>query len=232
VYLYGSSVVGGLQPASDLDLFAVAKRSTTLEERRALVATLIPISRRGQRLADWRPVELTIVAAPELTPWRYPPRTDFQYGEWLRDRFDSGDVDPEHPNNPDLALLIEMVRRTGVALHGPAARDVLPAVPASDLLAALVGVVPDLMAEVETDTTNVLLTLVRVWHTLETAEFTSKDAAADWAITRLDSPEAAPLARARHVYLGDAAEERTTGIRQARITARVLEDHIRQRADH
>jgi hypothetical protein len=119
-----------------------------------------------------------------------------------------------------------------VALHGPAARDVLPAVPASDLRAALVGVVHDLMAEIKTDTTNVLLTLARIWHTLETGEFTSKHAAADWAITRLDSPEAAPLARARDVYLGDAGEEWTTGIKQARITARVLEDHIRQRADH
>jgi len=232
LYLYGSAVVGGVRPASDLDLFVVTDRPTTASERRRLVEGLIPISRRGQRLADWRPVELTIVATPDLTPWRFPSRTDFQYGEWLRDRFDAGEVDPEHPVNPDLALLIEMVRRTGVSLRGPAARELLPEVPASDLRAALVGVVPSLLDDIETDTTNVLLTLARVWHTLATTEFTSKDAAADWAITRLDSDPGAALTKARDVYVGRVEDDWTADMARARRAAAMLEDHIKQVTDH
>jgi streptomycin 3"-adenylyltransferase len=154
----------------------------------------------------WRPVELTVVATPDLVPWRFPPRTDFQYGEWLRDEFERGEVDPDKPDNPDLALMIEMVRRNGRPLVGPPADELLPPVPEDDLRAALVGVVPDLMADLDTDTANVLLTLARVWHTLETGEFTSKDAAADWAITRLDSTGSRALVLARDTYLGAAMD--------------------------
>ena len=231
-YLYGSAVVGGLRPASDVDLFGVVDRPTTRAERTELAHRLIPISRRGQRPADWRPVELTIVAAPGLKPWHFPPRTDFQYGEWLRARFDAGDVDPEDPDNPDLALLIEMVRRTGVPLHGAAAVDVLPEVPPLDLRAALVGVIPGLMADVDIDTANVLLTLARVWHTLETSEFTSKDVAADWAITRLDSDSSAPLSKARAVYLGEADDEWAADFVHARACASVIGGHIEQLTHH
>jgi len=206
IYLYGSAVVGGLKQASDLDLCAITARPTTRNERSTLVAQLTRISRRGLRPADWRPVELTVVALSDMTPWTFPPRTDFQYGEWLRDEFERGEVDPAKPDNPDLALMIEMVRRSGRPLVGSPAGELLPPVPEDDLRAALVGVVPDLMADLDTDTANVLLTLARVWHTLETGEFTSKDAAADWAITRLDSTAVQPLATARDTYLGDATD--------------------------
>ena len=41
VYLYGSSLVGGLQKYSDIDLFAVTNRPTTLEEKAKLIAKLL-----------------------------------------------------------------------------------------------------------------------------------------------------------------------------------------------
>jgi len=232
IYLYGSAVEGGLKPASDLDLFAVATGPTTQDERRRLVRELMPISRRGQRPADWRPVELTVAALADIQPWRFPPRTDFQYGEWLRDRFDAGDVDPEHPDNPDLALLIEMVRRTGRSLVGPSAVEILPDVPFEDLRAALMGVVPGLMSDLESDTANVLLTLARILYTLETGEFTSKDAAANRAITQLDSNLAIPLAKARDVYLGSAADDWAADAARARVAADFLQNKIEQQADH
>ena len=41
VYLYGSSLVGGLQKYSDIDLFAVTNRAITSEEKAKLVAKLL-----------------------------------------------------------------------------------------------------------------------------------------------------------------------------------------------
>ncbi|HEX5106144.1 MAG TPA: aminoglycoside adenylyltransferase family protein [Pirellulaceae bacterium] len=233
VYLYGSAVVGGLMPASDLDLFAVTSRRTAPAERWDLVTRLIPISRRGQRPSSWRPVELTVVALPDVQPWGFPPRTDFQYGEWLRDRFDAGSADPEHPDNPDLALLIEQVRRTGQTLVGQPPSEVLPVIPESDLRAALVGVIPGLMSDVDSDTTNVLLTLARVLYSLETGEFTSKDAASDWAITRLDSRHVLPLQKAKDIYLGRRADDWSEDIDLARAAAaslalNTIETHVEQ----
>lgn len=31
-----------------------------------------------------RPLEVTIVVRDEVVPWRYPPRRELQFGEWLR----------------------------------------------------------------------------------------------------------------------------------------------------
>jgi hypothetical protein len=48
---------------------------------------------------------LTIVAASQVRPRRYPPRRDFQYGEWLRERFERGDPRLFEPViDPDVAI--------------------------------------------------------------------------------------------------------------------------------
>jgi streptomycin 3"-adenylyltransferase len=44
IYLYGSSILGGLQKFSDIDLFVVSKRATTREEKAKLATALLKIS--------------------------------------------------------------------------------------------------------------------------------------------------------------------------------------------
>jgi predicted nucleotidyltransferase len=207
VYLYGSAVAGGLRPDSDLDLFVVAARPTTAEEKGRLAAGISPISTRRSRPAGWRPVELTIVVEADVRSWRSPPRMDFQYGEWLRDDFDAGRVEPAEPLNGDLAVLVTMVLRDGQPLLGPPAADVLDPVPRADLDASMLDGVDGLLADLAPDTRNVLLTLARIWSTLDTGEILSKDAAADWVLARLPEEHRPVLARARDGYLG-AAEDR------------------------
>ena len=42
-----------------------------------------------------------------MRPWRYPPSLDFQYGDWLRARFERGNVAPwPTATSPDLATLL------------------------------------------------------------------------------------------------------------------------------
>jgi streptomycin 3"-adenylyltransferase len=99
-----------------------------------------------------------------------------------------------------------MVLRADAPLYGPAPAALLDPVPPADLRRAIVSGVPQLMAELDTDTRNVLLTLARVWTTLVTGGIRSKDAAADWALERLPAGHRPVLARARAVYLGDEEE--------------------------
>lgn len=231
VYLYGSAVMGGLRPNSDLDLFVVASRPTISSERRQFVALLTPISLRAERPATWRPLEVTVVVASDVKPWHFPPRTDFQHGEWLRDRYAEGKFDPEKPQNPDLALLIAMARSHGQALLGPPPSNLLDEVPEGDLVLALTGVIPDLLTDLADDTSNVLLTLARVWQTLETGKFATKDAAADWALTQLPAHAAGPLVRARDVYLG-TAEDGWNGLQsEASTTVNRMVGRIKDAAD-
>ena len=199
-YLHGSAATTGLRPTSDVDVLVVVGRATTEDERGALVDRLLEISGRRARPGPARPVELTIVVESEVRPWRYPPRAEFQYGEWLRDEYEAG-LTPEPGPNPDLAPVIAMALAADRALHGPPIAAVLDPVPTADLRRAIVAGVPDLLADLEPDTRNVLLTLARVWFTLATGELQSKDVAATWAIERLPADHGAVLARARQLYL-------------------------------
>ena len=60
VYLYGSSLVGGLQKYSDIDLFVVTNRVTTSEEKAKLIANLLKISGIYMKSSKL-PLEITLV---------------------------------------------------------------------------------------------------------------------------------------------------------------------------
>ena len=137
----------------------------------------------------------------EVRPWRYPPRIDFQYGEWLREDLVGGTLAPSAAVNPDLAVQLTMVRATGRALRGPAPTDCSMPLPHEDLVHAITDEVTPLLADLESDTRNVLLTLARMWTTVVTGEVATKDAAADWALARLPEAQRPAVAQARDSYL-------------------------------
>ncbi|MFI6586852.1 aminoglycoside adenylyltransferase family protein [Embleya sp. NPDC050493] len=205
-YLHGSAVLGGLRPRSDVDVLVVVRQATTAARRRALVEGLLAVSGERAHGGPTRPVELTVVVQSEVRPWRFPPRCEFQYGEWLREEYERGATPGPEPS-PDLAPLLTMVLHGRAALAGPPPDEVLDPVPHDDLVRAIVTGVPELLAEATTDTRNVLLTLARIWTTLETGTIRSKDAAADWALARLPAEHRPVLARARAGYLGAEEED-------------------------
>ena len=202
--LYGSAVSGGLRPDSDLDLFGVLSRRLTDAEKGALVEGLVPLSWRRLRPAGWRPLELTLIVQGDVRPWRYPPRFDFQYGEWLRDALVAGDLAPWPAVNPDVAIQVTMVIARGRALAGSPPASLLDPVPYDDLVRAMRDELPPLLDDLNSDTRNVLLTLARVWATVATGELRPKDSAADWALARLDARHRPILELARGAYLGEA----------------------------
>jgi streptomycin 3"-adenylyltransferase len=206
-YLHGSAALGGLQPTSDIDVLVASRRPTTLNEKRGLIERLLPISGRGDPTGNSRSVELTIVVQGDVRPWQYPPRLDFQYGDWWRAEFERGDVTPWESPNPDLALQLEMVLQADHPLFGPPPAQVLDPIPPSDVRRAMLDGIPALLADLDGDERNVVLTFARIWMSLSTGTIRSKDAAADWAIPRLRHEHRAVLEQARAIYLGEKPEE-------------------------
>lgn len=195
-YLFGSATLDGLGPGSDLDLLVVAERPSSEAEQRRMVDGLLAISGRRGRHA-----EVTIVVASAVRPWRYPPRMDFQYGDWMRAEFEAGDLEPwPSAVNPDLAVLIRMVLQSGAPVFGPPAVEAFDPVPPGDVATAIIDSLEPLLTELEDDTGNVLLTLARMWTTLATGEIRSKHGAADWAVERLPPERRAALRDARDAY--------------------------------
>jgi streptomycin 3"-adenylyltransferase len=207
IYLHGSSVFGSLKPGSDLDLFAVVSRRTTDAERRRLVERLLPISGPGDPTGQSRSINLEIVVQADVRPWRYPSRLDFQFGDWYRPEFAKGNFAPWNPANPDLVVLLEMVRQANRPLFGPPPAEVLDPIPWPDIRQAMLDSVPDLLSYLVGDERNVVLTFVRIWTTLATGVIRSKDGAADWALPLLPPEHRAVLRYARANYLNGAPEE-------------------------
>jgi streptomycin 3"-adenylyltransferase len=206
-YLYGSAVAGGLRPRSDLDVLVVSRHVTTLAVKQALIEGFMPISGRRATAGPARSLEVTIVVQSDVRPWHYPPSLDFQYGDWFRGDYEAGNVTPWRSPNPDVAVLLTTVLLASRPLFGPPASILLDPVPRSDLDRAMVDGIPDLLADLDGDEANVILTLARIWATLELREILPKDAAAAWALRRLSAEHRAVLARAREVYLGEAEDE-------------------------
>lgn len=206
VYLYGSSILGGLQKYSDIDLFVVSARSTTHEEKTELARQLLKISgvyMKSKKL----PIEMTIVKKSEINPWHYPPKFDFQYGDWLRKEFESGNVEPWPTKEmPDLALLITQVLLASKTLFGQSPNQLLCPVPYHDVILATKNELNNLMAELESDTRNVLLRCARIWSRLETDSIRSKPAAADWVINRLPEKCRLVMERAKAICKDEEKE--------------------------
>jgi predicted nucleotidyltransferase len=228
-YLHGSAVLGGLRPTSDLDVLVVLEGRTAATQRRTLVEGLLDVSGARAHHGPARPVELSVVVESDVRPWRYPPRQELLYGEWLRDMYELGGA-PQPEPAPDLSILITMVLQGNAVLVGPPPAQLLDPVPHEDLLRGAVAGIPHLLGDLESDTRNVVLTLARIWTTLDTGQIHSKDAAADWALKRLPHEHQPVLARARAMYVDGMDEERWADLPAVRAYATYVVQAIRRSA--
>lgn len=96
------------------------------------------------------------------------------YGEWLREQFDKGAI-PEPTYDPDLAILLSQLRENSINLFGPEATEVIEPVPMTDIRRAIKESLPGLIASIEGDERNVILTLACLAHLQSSVFKLSKD---------------------------------------------------------
>jgi Domain of unknown function (DUF4111) len=107
--------------------------------------------------------------------------------------------------NQPLTLLVTMALE-GETLVGPPPSEVFDPIPRADFVEALVAGIDGLVAALDSDTRNVVLTLARIWNGVATLGIHSKEEAAEWALPRLAPAHRAVLVRARDIYLGSEQE--------------------------
>jgi predicted nucleotidyltransferase len=203
VYLHGSIVLGGFNPElSDLDVLAVTRRRTTVDEKRLLVEIVADAS------GNPSPLEFHLVAQADLRPWQHPTPFDFHYSDVWRDalRADLAEaLGRQGDADPDLAAHVMVVRQRGVAIDGPPPADVFPDVPWDDYADSLLR---DLRWARSTDRpwpVYRVLSPARIWATLATREIQSKDSGGAWALERIRADLRPVLADALARYRGDTA---------------------------
>lgn len=213
VYLHGSLAMGCFNPRrSDVDLLVVTLRPLDSEAERDLAELVLATSRHPV------PVEMSVMSAADLSPWRHPTPFDWHYSETWRDRLEQ-DLDSgawrrwseRNAEDDDLAAHITVTRERGVCLFGPPATLVLPAVPSSDYLDSVLGDVLSPVFGLTSDLSNavyVLLNGCRTLAYLQTGRVLSKDEGGVWALTSLPSEFRDIIAAALHAYrnLADSGE--------------------------
>ncbi|KOY17460.1 aminoglycoside nucleotidyltransferase ANT(9) [Paenibacillus xylanivorans] len=206
VYLFGSAVNGGLRINSDVDVLVVVNNSLPEVTRKKLTDRLMLISGKIGNTDSMRPIEVTVINHSDVVPWRYPPRNEFTYGEWLRSVFEKGQIqDPTY--DPDLAIVLAQARKNSISLFGPDALDILDPVPMTDIRRAIKESLPGLIEGIKGDERNVILTLARMWQTVSIGEISPKDLAAKWALPRLPKEYSTLLDLARKAYRGEYVDK-------------------------
>ena len=205
VYLYGSAVLSALRPESDLDLLIFTDHPLTPSCRERLTRELLRLS--GRPHSDKRPVELSIVNRNDVVPWNFPPRFEYMFGEWLRTDMENGTV-PQPFLDPDNVLLLWQARLHAIPLpaQSPAIDKLIAPIPFEEIRRAIRGALPNVLSSYKGDERNVLLTLSRMWYTLDTGKFASKDQATLWAEGKVPAEHASLLRLARDAYLGNRSD--------------------------
>ena len=203
LYLFGSAVHGGLLRSSDVDLLAIVTTPQSGDVFRNLTRRLLAISWWDSTSGTGQPVELTVLALPDLVPWRYPPRKRFQFGEWLRPELEREEYAAPSAD-PDVAIMLAAARNRSVALEGPPLAHLIDPPPEADVRRAMLDVAPEVAQGVAGDERNVILTLARIWMGIESGDLLSKGEAAAQILDRVDPIHRPTLDLARRGYLGEA----------------------------
>lgn len=199
IYLHGSSVSGGLRPNSDIDLLVIIKSPLTKEEKNLLNTDLLSIS--GHYPYDKfgrKPLEIVMFVSHLLHNLQYPARCEFIYREWLRDTLEQG-LSDNSSEDPEYTLMLAQAQKEVKLLWGEYV--ILPKINNQQIRKALLDSLPNIISSIEGDERNVLLTLARMWFTMSTGQFISKDTAADWAINRMPNKFIEVMTVARDAYL-------------------------------
>lgn len=227
LYLYGSMLDGGNHTGRDLDVLAILAAPVEAVVYREIARRLLLVSSWNPRTRTGNPIELTVVALPDLIPWRYPPRKQFQFGEWLRPELEDGHI--ERPSDdPDLAILLTMARSRSIALFGPCMARLIDPVPESDIRRAIAEMLPRVIHGLPGDERNVILTLARMWVTLSSGEIVSKDEAASRMLPNVAPTQRPTLDAARRAYLGEIDDDWRVHQDAARVFAEYADHEIRK----
>jgi Domain of unknown function (DUF4111) len=133
-YLHGSAVLGGWQPASDVDMLFVVTGSTSAGALASIARVLAARSDRAGGCPG-RGLECSVVSATDAAAPRAPwPYLLHVAGEPAGCRIQDG---ADSPGDADLIMHYAVCRAAGRAVCGPPPRDVIGPVPRQAILSYL-----------------------------------------------------------------------------------------------
>jgi predicted nucleotidyltransferase len=225
VYLHGSAVLGCFGPRSDIDLVGVLRLALSDERRRGLIERLLEFSVPYDSAGALRPVELDLVLASALDPWRYPTPFELHFSEEFRGRFEAGELEAwEGLESHTFAANVTVLRSAGVVLGGSPIDDLFPDVPEADYVDALTRDLASCRETFPQRPNYGVLSIARIWATVATGEPHSKTSGAEWTLPRLPAELCPVLEHGRGLYVGAEDDERWQSLPLAAYVVAVADE--------
>lgn len=204
VYLHGSLAMGCFNPTrSDVDLLVLVRRRLNAVAKRGLAGLLLRLSNMP------RPIEISVLNAGDLRPWRHPAPFDFHFGEDWREKIADDLESGEWANwsdapraDPDLAAHLTVTLARGLNLHGPPPPLAFPNVPGEDYLDSIVSDFEWALERLGDDPAYFVLNACRVLAFVNEGRVLSKDEGGAWALSHLPLEQHGLIRAALAVYRG------------------------------
>lgn len=227
VYLHGSLAMGCFQPGqSDLDLLVLIQQPPTPDRIHAWAQQIL------QSSCAPAPIELSVLARTQYTPWRHPTPFTFHFSEsWrfaLLAALDKGtwhDWQQEHPLDPDLAAHFTVTRQRGIRLAGAPIADAVPDVPWPDYLDSIRRDFDWACERAQANPVYLVLNACRIWAAVADHVVLSKVEGAVWAMPHLPREIQPIVTAAAAQYRGEADHAAVSGT-QALAAAQWIAPHV------
>lgn len=232
IYLHGSLAMDCFNPdRSDLDLLVVTHQSMDVATKRLLAELLLRHSNAPC------PIEISFVHRAQLHPWQYPTPFDLHFSDDWREQTTrelAGDgpilwSDADERTDADLAAHITITLARGVALHGPAPRDVFPPVPHADYFDSIWGDIVQSPHWIGDNRVYGIVNLCRVYAYVRDGLVCSKDEGAMWALSVLSMEQRVLVEQALRAYRGEYDEAAINGKQATAFARKVINDIKRYR---
>lgn len=185
IYVHGSIAFRCFRwEKSDIDFLVVTREAPSLEEKEALITTLLELDRQ----APPKGFEMSVVREDVCRNFQYPTPFELHYSNAHRERCRTdlrGYCLTMNGVDRDLAAHFTVVRKVGIVLCGREIERVFGEVPVEDYLDSIRGDVENAISEIEVDPVYIILNLCRVLAFVREETVLSKEEGGEWGLEHL-----------------------------------------------
>ena len=204
IYVHGSIAFGCFRwETSDIDFLVVVESNLTMDEKEALILTLLALD----CLAPSKGFEMSVILRSVCRPFADPTPFELHYSNAHRASYQrdlSGTCQMLQGTDPDLAAHMTVVNHVGIVLCGAPVKTVFAPVPRQSYLRSIWYDVENAAEEVGCDPVYYVLNLCRVLAYLEDGLVLSKAQGGEWGLLHMKE-DRETIAAALSAYLAGTA---------------------------
>lgn len=207
IYLHGSAVMGCFNPyKSDIDLIIIVNDKMTKETKKMLMDVIIELN----SMSPEKGLEISVVVKAVCKPFVYPTPFELHFSpmhlNWYMNN-PNDYIEKMNGEDKDLAAHFTVINNRGKCLAGESISSVFGMVPKEYYLDSIWEDVKDAEADIEEDTTYLVLNLARVLAYKKEGLVLSKKEGGEWALANLPTKYRELISTALVDYESENAQE-------------------------